>query len=195
MIQKSHSWADTQTDSNSERHTQPRAHSSTVPAVRIWKHSDVQWRTNGQSSRGAHAQWSTTAAQETAPPCAAPGGDTERTARTHPLPLTRATQKRTPTNPVMKHTHGQRKQRCLCGYHEEGRWGVDWEVRMSRGKPLPTGRATQPDRAAQGAIHSTPYGKPRKRTGKRIQCTTESPAPQQKSEKRGNQLFFSEKKL
>ena len=71
MIQQSHSWADIQTDSNSERHTQPRAHSSTVPAVRIWKHSDVQWRTNGQSSRGAHAQWSTTAAQETAPPCAA----------------------------------------------------------------------------------------------------------------------------
>ena len=118
------------------------------------------------------------------------GGDTERTARTHPLPLTRETQNRTPTNPVMKQTHGQRKQRCLCGYHEEGRWGVDWEVRMSRGKPLPTGRATRPDRAAQGAIHSTPYGKPRKRTGKRIQCTTESPAPQQKAKQRGKSTIL-----
>lgn len=180
MIQQSHSWADIQTDSNSERHAAQGPGGRPAPAAPL----DTLGRPAARGcpeQRGAHAHWSTTAARGTAPPCGH-AGDAERAAarrascHSHGEPGTGHPQT------WVAETHGQRTQRRLRGCREEGRRGVDWEVRVSRGKPVPKGRATRPHCAYRRRPFNAPGRTAPERAGKRRQRAAESPAPQKSAQ-------------
>lgn len=180
-----------------QKDTQPRAQAapprragSTAPAGGRWRPSDVPRRAGARSS-AAHAHWSTTAARRTAPPRGHAGHRANRR-ETPPLPLTPGTRNRTPANLGSRDSRTEGTEASLRPPRGGGR-GRDWEVRVSRGKPVPKGRATRPDCAYTGRPFNAPGRTAPERAGKRRQRAAESPAPQ-KSEHHGESTIRQRKK-
>lgn len=148
----------------------PRPGGRAVPAP-----AGGRWRPGRPAARGrleqgaAHAHWSTTAARRTSATAATRALRANRR-ETPPLPLTPGTRNRTPANLGSRDSRTEGTEAALRPPRGRG-VGRDWEVRVSRGKPVPKGRATRPDWLHRASIQRPRANRPGKSRKKEATCS------------------------